>query len=294
MSSRLYGRTCRPGFFRIGVVSTVVATLTFVQGSAAVASESSTVVTPKSQAQTLGIPGSDGITRWNFRLRLRDSRTEWRQGEPLKGGGCRFAGSAKGNPDSSGVLEEREVAFDPHRCKIEVEIGRPTAGDLTASEGDSEAKTAELSPKNRPKDVKGSSGALAAATFSTRAFAKTFYEDPPQIDVNSVRAEVNWSYDGYCVVGSSYHTARWGWYSPTGWVREATDWGTYNSCYSASTNVYAKYRNAPFCFPWTTYTEYDRTWIVGYYQGSWYAQWNSYKWGGCTNLLSHHAQYGYF
>lgn len=115
---------------------------------------------------------------------------------------------------------------------------------------------------------------------------KTVYEDPPQIDVNSVKASVSWSTSGGNVT-ASHRQAHWGWYSPSGWSRNSHWWTSSHNSGFAWTSVYGKYKNPIFCLTVDTWTDYDTTNFRGNGNGSSSWWWSSDKWGGCNWLLNH-------
>lgn len=221
---------------------------------------------------------------------IRGERVEAETGP--EGGGCRYADSGTVTTLLPGTRNvEREVAHNASACLIDLEsavIGAKAArsapeGQTTGSESASPAALAGL-----------------ATSANARAYHKTFFEDPPQRDVSSSRAEVSWSYDGYCVTNSWDHWHRWGWLSFTGWTVEGTSVSADRTCDYATTSAYAKFKNEPFCdvvfgFPMpATFTEHDVTLIQGRWHGGYYWYYSFYKWGGCNDLLNFEHEHGFF
>lgn len=102
--------------------------------------------------------------------------------------GCRYADSGTVSTPLPGTRNvEREVAHNASACLIELESAVV------------DAKAAPLAQEGR---TTGSQSAAPAAptglatSANARAYHKTFFEDPPQRDVSSSRAEVSWSYNG--------------------------------------------------------------------------------------------------
>ena len=187
---------------RTPVACAVILGGTLAAGTSPVAASQDTVLVPAtSDTTSLGAPGADGVVRWSFDRPLLNGRSEWRRGVH-EGDGCRFPGSASGTPNVSGVTLEREIAFDPATCLVQVEIGNGSLQTATGDTGDRKDATDSVRGGRKPQN-----GVTAQSEFLTGAFAKTYYEDPPQIDVTTVQVNVEWTYNGTCVVGNTYHTA---------------------------------------------------------------------------------------
>lgn len=206
------------------------------------------------------------------------------EGEAVAGGGCRYSGTERVRPGAvpaGMVVVEREIGHQAAACLLRVERGFAPAGSV--------GHDGRL--VSREAAVTGPVGPSTRA--NTGAFHKTYYEDPPGIDVTSVQADIRWSYDWSCVTNSWDHVGHWGWYSPSGWVRDNHSVNAYRYCDGATTIVYGLFHNTPFCWPYpATYNEYDVTVVKGQKDGSYWMQWNAYKWGGCNELLSFHRTHG--
>jgi hypothetical protein len=201
-------------------------------------------------------------------------------------GGCRYGGTERVRPGAvpaGMVVVEREIGHDLSACRLRVERGLAPAGSVGGADGRLVSREAvpagEVGPSTRA---------------SAGAFHMTYYEDPIGIDVTSVQADIRWSYDWSCVTNSWDHIGHWGWYTPSGWVRDDYSVSAYRYCDGATTIVYGLFHNTPFCYPYpATYNEYDVTVVKGQKDGSYWMQWNAYKWGGCNEMLSFHRTHGW-
>lgn len=115
------------------------------------------------------------------------------QGRRLAGGGCALSGGGVLQPGQAAV-ETHELAFNPSTCESEMAHLILSPADLRAREvaeaqqqGPSES-TSESSgwvPAQRltPGPVSGQPSLLAARS----GYSRTYYEDPPGLDVTSVQ-----------------------------------------------------------------------------------------------------------
>jgi hypothetical protein len=131
--------------------------------------------------------------------------------------------------------------------------------------------------------------ALAAATRRYRrsaGYLKSFWEDPPQFDVNSVRNSVDFRYGGGCVHNPIEFAANYGWMSQSGWERLGNDWSRGADCASAGSSSFVHFKNKVFCASIDTNVWYNRNTIYGYPNGAMRGKVHSEKRGGCVRLLS--------
>ena len=135
---------------------------------------------------------------------IRDTQRKIDEGEVIDGG-CKFTTRlerAIGEPAKA--VRTLEVNFDT--CERVIEKGTLTPEDLEeleAKDGDAEGTT-ESTPAT-PEDDSASTvnssysgGVLASPlpSYYSAARFKTIWEDPPNLDVNWVRSEVEWLTDG--------------------------------------------------------------------------------------------------
>ncbi len=197
------------------------------------------------------------------------------QGVKDEDGSCLFTQSGEGREASGPTVSvAREVDFTPSTCTHTLAEATYTPDTVPA------AYQNELVSDSAEADT--DEHAQPAVTVYVGQI-KVNVEDPVQIDVSSTRAKVTWS-GGSCV-NSSHHYAYWGWYSPSGWQRTNASWAYDRNCSRAYTNVMGRYKNVPFCWPWTTYTNHAKTWFEGRPYGGWYWSYSVSKSGGCTSLL---------
>ena len=221
---------------------------------------------------------------------LLDGVIKTYRGQRDKTGGCQFSGSEELLPGSPVVLE-REISYNQSSCEMRVERGRLASPSPTEPSG--LASASEAAAPGESAAASGSPDFSAAAVYSSKAYLKTYYEDPAQLDVDTVRPDVAWLWDGVCTVDTSYHTTLWHWLNDTGWRLRAYDMGTYADCGVRTTGSYGHFSNSIFCLTVDTETFHDRSLVQGRADGSAFFSWNSYKRGGCNNLLSFHSEYGF-
>lgn len=131
------------------------------------------------------------------------------------------------------------------------------------------------------------------ALASRTAWHRTYYEDPPGIDVNSAKTNVSWTYSGGCVLSSSNHVTNYTWFVPTGWYRLSSSTTSGRICSYARTTSNSAFRNYPFCVSFlSTTTRYEPNEIRGRPDGSYSMTWTASKSGDCSSLLSFHRTHG--
>ncbi len=221
--------------------------------------------------------------------RLTDVSTKTYRGQRTSTGDCRFSGTDV-LQQSSSIIVEREVAYNQGRCEVRVERGKLLNPSSSGSEYVESSQRLEIS-----EGVTSSTSPLfsVAAINRSKAYLKTYYEDPAQIDLDTTRPDVTWDWDGTCTVGTSYHRTLWNPYEETGWYIRANDMAIYADCAVRTTSAFGHFVNGVFCLTVDTETFHDRSVVQGRANGSMYVSWNSYKRGGCNNLLSFNREYGF-
>lgn len=112
-------------------------------------------------------------------------------GRRADGGGCSYSGRETVSPSAgTGITEEREVASNSETCVMVTQVGRRTAPEGYALGTQTEVERAVPAVAARA----GAGVVPEAVTRSARH--KTYYEDPPGIDVNSAETHVTWTYSG--------------------------------------------------------------------------------------------------
>jgi hypothetical protein len=234
-------------------------------------------------AATYQEPG--GVIRYEFDpAELPNARVVSQAGRPTITGGCTFSEEDSGGPSKGGATMNvaRELSFDPATCRRELALA-----DYSVSS----APAAVLQRSTLGEDVTASPARASRVGRRVTAHVSAAYsgslkvnvEDPPQIDVTTTKATVNWN--AGATVTSSTHNAHWGWYSPSGWRRTNASWSYDRNSSRAYTNVYGKYKNPVFCLTIDTWTEHKKTWFEGRPRGGWYWSYSVDKWGGCNGLL---------
>lgn len=237
----------------------------------------------------------DWITR-QYQEDLADS-TERRYAGIKTEQGCVYSGSETVDPDKiDGVVEEREIAHNEAQCILVTEVGVQSAADIsnpdeltTITEEGTEVSTEEGAMAGRQATPQAGPTARLA---SRSAWHRTYYEDPFAIDVNAVKTNVTWSYNGSCVTSASGQTASYSYFHTSGW---SIDWKATTkgrTCSSGWTKGRAQFFNGIFCAGGDTYTKYDPNRINGQENGTYTMNWTVNKWGACNSWLSFHRTHG--
>jgi hypothetical protein len=220
------------------------------------------------------------------------------KGERVAPGVCKYTSTLQLAPGEQAVQED-SIAIDDASCTMTVLRGTPADAKQVDGTTQAEGAPAGWSEKEGGAAAKTASTAQgsdsvtanAAAAVHSAGYYKSYYEDPVGIDVNSVRNNVDWYwngsyvYNGYC----SYH---YGWYSTSGWgLKENNFFCRYEDSQArVRSSSYAHFKNGIFCAFIDTHTYYDRNNAIGRRDGYLIGRVNAYKSGGCTGLLSFHTQ----
>jgi hypothetical protein len=205
------------------------------------------------------------------------------QGQRIAPDNCRFTSALELAPGQPAVRED-VIAVDDATCTMRVQRGVPA--DL--AEPAPEPGTSQQSGRAVAQERFAFARTRALATHS-HGYHKSYYEDPVQLDVNSVRNDVDWYWNGSWVSSAScsYH---YGWLSGSGWgLKENNFFCRYeNSQTQVRSSSYAHFKNGIFCAFIDTHTYYDRNNAYGKYNGYLVGTVSASKSGGCTALLSFH------
>lgn len=182
-------------------------------------------------------------------------------------------------------MEEREVANNTRNCVMVTEVGEQvnTADDAAGYE----FLVEEAMMTTATEEVQPTRAAASAS-----AWHKTYYEDPPGIDVNSATTNVSWSWNGSCVTDSWDHYTTYGWFEQSGWRKDWSSTTAWQGCSYARTTSNSHFFNGAFCVGIDTHTEYVPNQIKGEENGYYTMTWDANKWGGCNWLLSFHRSWG--
>lgn len=201
---------------------------------------------------------------------LLDADTATVQGRRMASGACKYKSSLSLAPDQMAVGQET-IGVDDATCTMKVRRGTPADAPTAPTSADGVGTTA----------IVGHSA----------GYFKSFTEDPVFIDVNAVRNDVNWFWDGSRVAQMTCDKS-FGLFAPTGWVLVASN--TFcryeNNQTQSHSSSFAQFRNVPFCWPNTTETVYDRNNVYGMANGWLRGDSSVVNRGGCTNLLSTYSE----
>jgi hypothetical protein len=181
------------------------------------------------------------------------------------------------------ALREDVTLVDDATCTLRVQRGVPT------EEGEAEdARNMSFrSGQARADTGRAPAGAARALATHSKGYHKSYYEDPVKLDVNSVRNDVDWYWNGSSV-SSGLCSYSYGWLSGSGWsLKENNFFCRYeDSQRLLRSSSYAHFRNGVFCFTIDTHTYYDRNNAYGRRDGYLLGTVSASKSGGCTALLS--------
>lgn len=149
--------------------------------------------------------------------RLKDASTERLRGTRTKDGTCslplRFHSEAG---DTTPELA-RVSAVDPDTCVYEVERGTPIDMPREDSKGAVESEKDSVSARGK-KEASGGEGFAPASHNDLQACYTTYWEDPPNLDVNKVRSCVRSNTTGNRIDTIDCSTRRY-WLRATGWFQ---------------------------------------------------------------------------
>ena len=222
--------------------------------------------------------------RYRYTEPMAEARQITYRGQRDGDGGCSFTGKET-VPAGDGVIasHEREVATNLESCTTKME-----RGTLASASSDSDTGATLTEGADAPL---GDSAAPSASLASRTAWHRTYFEDPPGIDVNSARTNVSWTYDGSCVTSSWDHVTNYTWF--TGWSKDSSSTTAARICSYARTTSYSTFKNTVFCNPLaSTWTHYEPNRLRGQEDGGYDMYWEWRKSGDCSSLLSFHRTYG--
>jgi hypothetical protein len=231
------------------------------------------------------------IQRYEHNYQLSDRRQFKLRGTPTADGACVMPGGSMSLAPDQRAVEVREVEFDTDTCVATMEEGVPPASTLDETGTSGSDSASGSAPDRRGPTATAARRrrrlrAVAAATYRSAGYVSTWYEDPVNINVNLVRAKIDYYYNFSCTWGN---LATWQeeWYTTSGWSRIGHDFQYADRCDLAASSVYAQFLNGVFCAGGNVWTTYDRTSIHGHKDGSLWAYWASSTSGAiCRNLLS--------
>lgn len=195
-------------------------------------------------------------------------------------------------PVGQRAIEQRVVSENSATCTVRVQEGVPAAVELPPA-GATIVTTTDRPPGEtqslQSRRARKQPGHISHATTKSSGWYRTWYQDPPGIDVTWARSTVTWNWNN---ISTSTVTCghAWGWYSPSGWSRTDQGQACSNPSTGAQSETYGRFRNGLFCATIDTINYHWPTYVFGRKNGSLVGQQNSSKFGGCTGLLSFRHQ----
>jgi hypothetical protein len=275
------------------VIATLTTSMAVTAVPAALADADTSVTVTGSSGEILSLEG-DGWTTYPS-VPLDDSSLRTVELQRTADGSCLYDLSLDLAPTQIAVTFH-ERAFNPETCVSVIETGTPLDQPV-AGVDDAGASYISVPAVDASGALPGGGHLLSAASgkaVSSSGYLKTYYEDPAQIDVNSVRNDTSWTWrtdsivTPSCVYNVSGNEA-YGWYTPSGWEQVGKNWQNTYTCEQSRSSSYSHYRNGKFCFTVDTRTYYDRNTVNGRRDGWLLGSAQAKKTGGCTRLLSFHG-----
>lgn len=193
--------------------------------------------------------------------------------------GCEFALPKLYLAPHEMAKEARAVSMDRVSCTAVFEVGTPQSVDPLAWRGS--------------EDETNSTGASSRATSSSSGYYIVWWEDPVDLDVNSVKTSIDWEWDGSCATWSQ-GTANYWWQSWTGWFKVSSNLSQYPTCSNHQWWANARYENQSFAlcsahsvvdvYYWgVTVQGWNDGWLTGWVDSTY----ESVTYGACPNLHPH-------
>lgn len=198
-------------------------------------------------------------------------------------GGCDFQSPALELGPGQTAIGYQQVKIDLDACEATYEIGEPA--DLAAFLP-SETADSRLTEQGA---VSQSVATPMAAQVSS-GYNKHWLTDVVNLTVNSVQANVAWTWTGSCVTSRSGSTD-WYWRSGSGWEPPNPKSSLYTDggCAWKGLDGSATYRNQGFCWPSTVYAYYNPVSVRGNANGVLVGSHNTSHTGTCLWLIDHDA-----
>lgn len=248
----------------------------------------------------------NGWIRYAQRAPLPESTVYTIKGEVVDGD-CHF--QSTNGPAVAAGLVERSIALNPDTCKVVIERGLLTE-ELDADPAGSKTASAQAEAPAAPS---GGSTVMDTCCFESGnqtggtgqplddyrwAQHRTWWEEPAQQSVGSIRVFVGWKSSSDCAgVATSSHRVEWNWLANTGWSRHDDSWNSANTCSGVSTIASARYSNGvfPACAGVDVHVHMDSTAISGQASGKYAMSWDSWLESEhfCMGLLSWHRSHRY-
>lgn len=192
----------------------------------------------------------------------------------------------------SGRVWFREIAVDPKKNQILLEVGATTAAPVPDSSGKAEAAS------TIPTSVDNAASPTPLALVNTSGYFSTVWVDPVPLLLNGVRNNISWTYD--TSTGTVSNLVYWDsrqWASWNGWSEIYHYQSAY---YNANHTVGTGYTNATYrtssWFPLptcgTTTTYYSANNVYGFGNGNIGGGVNTWSTSGCLFLMRYYGGAG--
>ena len=212
----------------------------------------------------LGAPAGAGWTRYAA-PKLSARRLFLTQGVRIRGG-CAYATTLRQSRPGQ-IVEQDEIASNDRTCREVVQQGTPV-------------RAASL---------------IAAATKYGSGRYKQWYTDCCSIEVSHIWDNINWGYNGSCVVSPFSGGENWGWETtPFTWTVDSISGATLESGGCSSEKVVTAYYNAHGHIPGTScfaYTSYNNAYVQAHPNGT-VSGGSTHSVTGCHPGFSFHTQIG--
>jgi len=150
------------------------------------------------------------------------------KGKRVAPGVCEYASRLELPPGQQAIAED-SLSFDDATCTMVVQRGTPTElspddrGDASGRSSKSGRAAPAAGGGGTDAGTRAGARTLARATATHSAgYYKSYFEDPVGIDVNSVRNNVDWYWNGSYVY-NGYCSYSYGWFSASGWSLREND-----------------------------------------------------------------------
>ncbi|CAM4262774.1 hypothetical protein ACE3MS_08645 [Paenibacillus dendritiformis] len=184
------------------------------------------------------------------------------------------------------------VKYNERDRTLLIKVGTASK-DVDLSNTDGERAKANSSITEAPKKDTALENKIQPLAFTTKSGSfQTVWEDPINLNVNSVKDNITFSYDGTTVnyiYGSDNRT----WLTASGWYEKSHSINSYYSYLSGkAVNITvattATYQNDTFCALNTTNVYYNPNAVTGTYIGNISGQVSTNATGGCSSWLHYY------
>lgn len=273
------------------IIAVVVAGLALSASSCAgvtdAADSPSPQPSPSDRGQQAPSPGSDGYIRYSYDpADIPDGVVSDIAGTKLPNGSCRQAGELRLSVGQT-VVARRAVAVNPETCQFKVITGTPTESHLRQLQSVGEGMAAR-SDSSKPKSLGRATGKGVKGNPDVSAgYLETFFHDPPNITVNSVKNSTKWRWGAPSGVQGLLGGYEYNWLAGTGWFMQGANWQNVYDSYQTTSSSYALFENDKFCAFQSVFSDYNRNTVNGRNNGDLVGSWADVSYGAiCYKMLS--------